>query len=182
MESLERSEPFPVDSVDTISVANSVSSFDESLARLLVSRTGTLQDRAQALLRSGFISRRYCEIEWVEIDQDEFPDAPNAFRVISAKFTNEGSGMKGTLSNSIEPNLKALCTDSTEIGLEFQLEAMLPTLDGNVFGRDFNISVEGDNAFIHAPTPAGYTHLAPESLAMIGEIIDTATLMPYRSN
>lgn len=180
-ESLERAEPFPVDTVGTISVANSIGTFEDSLAELLSSKPGTLQERAQALLRSGFISRRYCEIDWVEVDDEQFPELTNRFRVIRAKFTTDDFSVNGTLSNVIEPTRRNLSSDSVEIGLEFDSERFLSTLDGDLFGSEFDLSIEGHEAYIAASTPSGLTSLAPESLAQISEIVDAATLVPFRS-
>lgn len=181
LESLKKSEPFPVSSIGAISAANSIKSFDESLAELLSSKSRTLQERAQILLRSGFTSRRYCEIDWVQVDDELFPELSNGFRVVRARFSTEDFGVTGTVSNVIDNTSRTLSTDSVELGLEFGSERLLSTLDGDVFGSEFDLSIEGNEAIIAAATPAGLTNLAAESLAQISEIVDVATLVPVRS-
>ncbi len=136
-----------------------------------------LQARACDLLRSGFFSRRYVELQRVEAGE-EARELGASFMIIRAAFIADEGLVSGNVSNIL--NGRALSTDSIELDLTFEKKQTLHTLDGQIRGKNFNLSIEHDEVIVPFDGDAGFSHLQARSLDLVSHVINTAILVLLR--
>lgn len=172
-ESVIKSQPVPVTELGK--PREDVNDIIKGLLEIGLERP--LQARACDLLRSGFVSRRYVELQRVEGDID-MRDLGASFMVIRAAFIADDGRVSGSVSNIL--NGRALSEDSIELDLTFEHKQTLYTLDGKIRGKDFPMSIEGDEVIVPHDGPTGFTHLQARSLDVVSHVINTAIIVPLR--